>query len=381
MKIAFIGQKGMPHIQGGVEKHVEEVSTRLAARGHDVIVYTRRSHVTKPRKHFKKVELKTLPTIPTKHLDAIVHTFLACLHVSLRRDVDVIHFHSIGPASLIWLAKLLNPQVPIVTTFHSRCYLHDKWQWAAQKYLQFGEWCACKFSDSVIVISKILHQFVRENFGLHAHYIPNGVGMQKTKSTKALKKWNLEDGEYVLYVGRLVRTKGVHDLIAAFKKTETRKKLVLVGGGAFSDAYVQELQALAKGDARIIFTGQQSATVIQELYSHTALFVLPSEIEGLSIALLEAFACGAPVLASDIIENKDVVLTRGFLFSVGNQEDLHRKLQYLVDHKRQAHKYCDRAQKFIAQEFQWPFIVDQIETLYTKVLLHRENVAHVSVKN
>lgn len=382
MKIAFIGQKGIPHVQGGVEKHVEEMAVRLADRGHNVLVYTRPNHVSRKRTHFKGVTLKSLPTVPSKHLDAIVHTLLACLDVSFRRDIDIIHFHSIGPSSLIWLARLLNPHTPVVATFHSRCYLHDKWKWGAQKCLQFGEWSACRLSDRVIVISKILQQFVRERFNTKAIFIPNGVGMQHTNETNALEKWGLTADDYVLYVGRLVRTKRVHDLITAFHKTTTTKKLVIVGGHAFSDDYAAELIARAKNDPRIIFTGQQKSSVVAQLYSHAALFVLPSEVEGLSIALLEAFACQAPVLASDIIENRDLASARGFTFALGNQKELREKMQYLLDHPKAARAHCESAREHVYRHYQWTSIVEQTEQLYANAAAHKLHTAqHAAVKN
>lgn len=188
MKIAFIGQKGMPDVQGGVETHVEDLSIALAQRGNnDVYVYTRTNYVDPSLTQYKGVQLISLPTINSKHLDAIVHTFLACLDVSFRHNMDIIHFHSIGPSSLLWIVKLLNPRTPVIATFHSRCYLHVKWNWIAQQYLKFGEWMACRFASRTIVISRILEQFVRENYYRKTAFIPNGVDLEPSLATDQLK--------------------------------------------------------------------------------------------------------------------------------------------------------------------------------------------------
>ena len=106
MKIVFIGQKGIPTLMGGIERHVEELTIRLARQGHDVFVYTRPNYTDKNLSEYKGVRLISLPNIATKHLDAISHTLLACIDVSLRRNIDIIHFHSIGPSLLIWLVKI-----------------------------------------------------------------------------------------------------------------------------------------------------------------------------------------------------------------------------------------------------------------------------------
>ena len=365
MKIAFIGQKGMPDVQGGVETHVEDLSIALAQRGNnDVYVYTRTNYVDPSLTQYKGVQLISLPTINSKHLDAIVHTFLACLDVSFRHNMDIIHFHSIGPSSLLWIVKLLNPRTPVIATFHSRCYLHVKWNWIAQQYLKFGEWMACRFASRTIVISRILEQFVRENYYRKTAFIPNGVDLEPSLATDQLKQWNIAHGEYILYVGRLIRTKRVHDLIIAYNKTTTFKKLVIVGEGSFSSDYVAYLHKLANGNKNIVFTGTQTGETLRQLYTHAYIFVLPSEIEGVSISLLEAFSCGTPVLASDIAENKDIVLGRGFAFAVGDPDDCAHKMQELVNDPSTAKQYRMVAQRDVQLQYNWDILAECIEYLY-----------------
>ncbi len=153
MKIAFIGQKGIPAKSGGVETHVEDLSTRLVELGHEVLVYTRPNYTDKNLKEFKGVKLVSLASVATKHFDAISHTIRACFDV-VRQDVDVVHFHSIGPSSMIWLVKLLKPGLPVVATFHTRCYEHQKWGRFAKFCLKAAEAICCKFSDQTIAVSK-----------------------------------------------------------------------------------------------------------------------------------------------------------------------------------------------------------------------------------
>lgn len=180
MKIYFIGQKGIPAKFGGIERHVEDLSVRLADSGHEVYVYTRPNYTSPELLEYKGVKLISLPNVRTKHLDAITHTAKACVDAA-KREVDIIHFHSIGPSSLIWLVKLLKPKVPIVATFHTKCYLHKKWGILARGYLKFGETMACKFADRTIAVSKSLKKYADNKYKISAVYIPNGVELCEDK--------------------------------------------------------------------------------------------------------------------------------------------------------------------------------------------------------
>ncbi|MFH0853870.1 MAG: glycosyltransferase family 4 protein [bacterium] len=350
MKIYFIGQKGIPAKFGGIERHVEDLSVRLANKGHEVFVYTRPNYTSQSLKEYKAVKLISIPNIPTKHFDAITHTARACFDVA-RRDADIIHFHSIGPASLIWLVKLLKPRVPIVATFHTKCYLHKKWGIFARFYLKFGERMACKASNQTIAVSKSLKKYADNKYGIGAVYIPNGVDINKDDEFRTMKdnenerekfatgeffgnegieKWNFEKDGYILAVSRLVGHKGLHFLIAAYKKLKTDKKLVIVGDGVYTDKYVQQLKSLAFNNLNIVFTGNQTGKILHDLYKNAYLFVQPSESEGLSMALLEAMAYGNAVLISDIPENTEATGKLGITFRSKDSEDLLAKLEYLL---------------------------------------------------
>jgi len=368
MKIAIIGQKGMPSKSGGVEKHVEDLATRLVKKGHEVLVYTRPNYTPKDLQDYKGVKLVSLPTIGTKHLDAIVHTFLACLDL-VKRDVDVIHFQSIGPASLIWLVKLLKPKTPIIATFHCKCYNQKKWGFLAQAYLHFGELVICRLADKTIITSKTLAKYAEEKYKRPVEYISTGVSLPANVSeASSIKTFNLEKDNYILALSRLVKHKGLQYLVEAFKKIKTDKKLVIVGGGAYTDEFVKELKSLAADDKRIIFTGIQSGAIIDELYSNAYLFVQPSESEGLSIALLEAMANGCATLVSDITENKEAIGNTGATFKNKNVADLQEKLEFLLDHPEAISAMGAEAKARAEQEYDVDKIINQIEEVYNNVL-------------
>lgn len=370
MKIVFIGQKGIPAKFGGVEKHVSDLATKLAGLGHEVIVYTRSNYTDPDLLEYKGVRLINLPNIATKNLDAISHTFLACLDLIFRRKkVDIVHFHSIGPSSLIWLIRLFKPKTPIVSTFHTQCYFHKKWGVLARTYLKLGEYVCCKFSQKVIVVSKTLKKYVDKKYGIESLNIPNGVYLPSLIKPSIIKeKWGLSSESYILFVARLIRHKGAHYIIDAYKKLKTDKKLVVVGGGFFTDKYVSEVQEMAKDNENIIVTGEQSGKALAELFSNAYCFVQPSESEGLSIALLEAMSYRRMVLSSDIPENKEIVLDNGMTFENKNINSLAEKLQYLLSHPDLVKEKGDKGHSHVAKYYNWNIIVDDILNVYESLL-------------
>lgn len=375
MKIAFIGQKGIPAVSGGVERHVEDLAVRLAERGHEIIAYTR-PHYTDPSvKSYKGVRLVSLPSFATKSLDAITHTFFACIDV-VRHRVDVIHFHSIGPSSLIWLARLLNPRAKILSTFHSRDYYQEKWGWFARLYLRFGERMACKSADATIAISKSLARSAEEHYGTNVAYIPNGVAEARHLTPHTIKQWGLEKNNYILTVARLIPNKGIHDLITAYQQLETDKKLVIVGSGSFTESYERSLKELAADNPNIIFTASQSGETLEELYSNAALFVQSSELEGLSIALLEAMSYGKPILVSDIPENIEALAGNGITFKVKDSEDLARQMKYCLEEHAEMSQLAEKALQRSRTEYAWSAIITNTETVYTEVLNDRSAKRH-----
>lgn len=374
MKIAFIGQKGISaSVTGGVERHVQEIATKLAAEGHEVFAYTRPYYTDPKLEYYQGVHLISRPCLPTKHLDTISHTFM-CILDAAKQDYDVIHFHAIGPSSLIWLFKLLNRKTPVVATFHCQDYLHQKWGAFARLYLKLGERLLCRFSDKVITVSKTLTKYVLDRYQVKSCYIPNGVNAAQLKTVDKIKEWGLDKDGYFLAVTRIVQHKGLHNLVVAYQKIRTDKKLVIVGDGAFTDGYVSSLKRLAAGNPNIIFTGQQSGDALIEFFSNAYAFVQPSEAEGLSISLLEAMSYGLPVLVSDIPENTEAIAPgAGFVFKGRDAEDLAAKLSALLDDPATAKNAGGLAKKHVEENYDWAKIAKDIMGLYNEVVMKKNS--------
>ncbi len=368
----MIGQKAIPFYRdGGVERHVEELATRLSKHGHDVTVFVRRRYVATQEDLWQGVCLVRVPEIPTKHLGTISSTLFATFY-ALRSKFDVIHFHGIGPSLLAWLPRLFT-RAKVVVTFHSIDRFHSKWGILSRLVLRFAEWTATHFSQATIAVSQSIREYCKERFGKDVQYIPNGVEIKKAQSTEELKRWNLAKNQYILTVARLVKHKGIHSLIEAFKSVpdsiKGEMKLVIVGAPSYTKDYDEYLRELAGEDHRIIFAGYQSGDALNQLYAHAYLYVHPSQYEGLSLTILEAMSFGKCVLISDIPENLEVIDHSGIPFEVSNVEDLAEKMAALINHPEIVAARGKIGLGFIKRNFEWDKIVGEIEGVYKKLVI------------
>lgn len=371
MKIAFIGQKGIPTKTGGVERYVENLAVNMVAAGHEVTVYSRSSYNTERLKEWNGIRIITTPSIASKNLDAITSTFFACLDL-VRRRYDIIHFQSIGPGSLLWLAKLLKPRTKIVFTFHCQDYYHKKWGRFAKFYLKFGEIVGNILGDKVFTVSKSLAQYAKDHYKADAQCIPSSAQISElAPADQITKEWGLTKDSYIVSIGRLIRHKGIHYLIKAYKELKTDKKLVIVGDGSFTDDYVTELKELAAGNDNIIFTGNQTGQALKEFYSNAAIFVQPSESEGLSFALIEAMSYARPCVVSDIDSNREGLADTGVYFKDKDYQDLRDKMQELLDNPHRLTEIGTAALNRVKQEYDAKKLTRDMLAAYESVLKNK----------
>ncbi|HSD12098.1 MAG TPA: glycosyltransferase family 4 protein [Patescibacteria group bacterium] len=371
MKIAMIGQKGIPTRFGGIERHVEALAVRLGRKGHDVLVYTRAWYAAPSRRFSPGVRTIATPTIKTKNLDAIVHTFTSTIH-AIRSNVDVIHYHGVGPSLLAWIPRVFAPRIKVVATFHCVDRNHQKWGFVARTMLGLGERAACTFTHETIAVSKTLQSYCMNRFGRDVKYVPNGIEAPGRSGTDVLAKFGLKKDGYIIMVSRLVRHKGAHHLIEAYTRLQKRgltrgKKLVIVGDSAFTDDYVAELKKMAAGNRDILFTGYLKGKALDQVFAGAYAVVHPSESEGLPIAVLEAMSYGKTVLASDIPENMEVVRDHGMSFRNRSVPDLARKLRVLLDSPALAAEKGAAAKAFVIENYHWDDVAKGVDHVYASL--------------
>jgi glycosyltransferase involved in cell wall biosynthesis len=361
----MIGQKGVVigTRGGGIERHVAELSQRLVKSGHDVTVYARAKYDPEMPDEMSGVHIEYLPTIYSKNLEAIVHTFVSTVK-AMRGDFDVMHYHGVGPSTLAWIPRLFAKNKTVITTFHSQDRYHKKWGLIARMYLAFGEWAAVRFPHFCIAVSHTLQVYCRERFNRETVYIPNGAEIKVVEGHEQLERFGLSPKSYILNVGRLVPQKGIHLLIEAFRSVETDKQLVLVGAPSFSKGYYQQLRDLAKGDDRVHFLGYQDGDSLEQLFANAYFYVHPSEAEGLPLAVLEAMSYGLAPLVSDIPANLEALHHTGFTFPSGDISALRESIVRLLQYPQVVTDQSDDVRAAVEVEFNWDMIAQHTESVY-----------------
>ena len=324
----WLGLRGFPAVQGGVETHAEHICPLLAEFGTEVHVLTRSSYQSKDfRDEWMGVHFHSLWAPHSKGLEAIVHTFLGVLYAGFVRRPDVLHIQAIGPAVMTPLARFFG--LTVVVTHHGPDYDRQKWGRFARLMLRLGERFGMRWSHERIVISEVIRDIVRDKHGRESSLIPNGVVLPELPSTtNKLEQFGLMPGKYILLVSRLVPEKRHLNLIEAFRRADMRDwKLAIVGSSDHPDAYTRQVLHTAAKTPGVVCTGFQSGQGLRELYAHAGVFVLPSSHEGLPIAMLEALSYGLPVVASDIPANLEVGLPAEHYYPLGDVDALATKLK------------------------------------------------------
>ncbi len=373
--IAMIGHKFIPSRDGGVEVVVSNLAPHLARIGYDVTCFNRTNKQFKKQKksaplpqEYQGVHLVWTPTVDRRGLAAMSSSMIATVMAAFRR-FDLVHFHTEGPCVLCWLPRLLGKK--IVVTIHGLDHQRQKWGKFASAYIMLGEKAAVRHAHRIIVLSKGVQTYFRENYGRETVLIPNGIDPAAPQPASGItKQFGLSSRDYILFLGRLVPEKGIHYLIEAYQKLNTDKKLVIVGGTSDTDEYVKRLHEMAGDDPSVIFTGFQQGLVLEELYSNAYLYVLPSDLEGMPLTLLEAMNYGCCCVTSDIGECADVMDGCGITFPRGNTEALRETLQDLCDHPEKAEAHRFESRKTVTSKYTWQEITAQTHELYRKLLTH-----------
>lgn len=369
LKIAMFGQKRLSR-EGGIEIVVKELATRMVQNGHEVTCYNRSGHHVSgnefddtEEKEYLGIKQKFVPTIEKKGLAAVSASFFAAFCCAFGR-YDVVHIHAEGPAFFCWIPKLFGKKV--IVSIHGIDWQREKWKSGfGSKFIRQGEKNAVKYADEIIVLSKGVQTYFSDTYGRKTRFIPNGVTRPEVRQAEVITdRFGLTKDSYILFLGRLVPEKGIRYLIEAFKNVKTDKRLVIAGGSSDTEEFANELKELAKGDARIVFTGFVQGKELEELYSNAYIYTLPSDLEGMPLSLLEAMSYGNCCLVSDIDECTEVVEDKAVTFVKSNVNELKEKLQMLLNYPNIVEKYKDEAGKFICEKYNWDDVVDCTMELY-----------------
>ncbi|WP_306223471.1 glycosyltransferase family 4 protein [Bosea beijingensis] len=365
-KVVFVGLRGVPEIQGGIETHVAAISTRLAERGWRVEVLGRSPYLSSHKPYrWKGVTVTPVWSPRSRSFETLLHTALSLL-VAARQNPDLVHIHAIGPALLTPLARLLG--LHVVVTHHGFDYERQKWGPVARSILRAGEAMGMLFSHANIGVSKAIADSVRRRFSVGATFIPNGVEAPLPNPDRSyLDRIRVTPQRYILSVGRIVEEKRHLDLIRAFARLDDPGfKLVITGAADHAGSYQREVEAVAMATPGVVMTGFQHGDALFQLYRHAALFVLPSSHEGMPMVLLEALSYGVPCLVSDIDAHLALDLGQDSYFPLGAVDRLASAMRAKLAAPDPALKAQHAARVLAA--FGWGAIVDRTMEVYESAL-------------
>jgi glycosyltransferase involved in cell wall biosynthesis len=361
--ISYLVLKGLP-FPGGVERYTEQVGPRLAARGHDVRVYSIGYRTTVPKVH-AGMSIRTVPAIRSRCLEKPSAALVAALRECVS-DSDIVHVHAFGPSLFAFLPRLFGKRV--VIQGHGVEWQRSKWGPLGRSFLAFAEWASMHIPHALTVVSQTQQEYLRERYAAEAHFIPPGVEAPIRAQPDLVRGLGLAPGEFILFAARLEPEKGLHYLITAYKSVRTAKKLVIAGDNVLDAKYKNEMYRLAGGDPNIVFLGAVAGQLLSELFSNCYLFVLPSELEGLPIAVLEAMSYGCPCLVSDISANREAVGAHALTFVSRDTADLARQLVYALEAPDELQSIGAAGRARVLAKFNWDVVADELEALYASVL-------------
>lgn len=359
MKIFIFGTRGFPDIQGGVEKHCEALYTRFSNTF--LMTVFRRKPYVKRTPHYIHIQFRDLPSSKIKGFEAAFHSLL-CTFICIWKRPDIVHVHNIGPGCFIPLLRLAG--LKTVLTYHSANYEHKKWGYLSKKILKLSEFFALSFANSIIFVNSFQMEKQSITIKRKSTYIPNGINdnLQRTNDINYIKTLNLLPGKYILAVGRITPEKGFDDLIEAFTMlNDSNYKLVIAGGVEHETNYFNFLKAKSH-TKRVIFTGFLTEKYLQELYTHSALFVLSSHNEGFPLVVLEAMQLGCNILLSDIPATQLLNLPKSYYYPVGDIKALLKSLKSKLETK-----HIDTNQ-YELSKYNWENICLQTSQIYKSLV-------------
>jgi glycosyltransferase involved in cell wall biosynthesis len=373
MKIAVIGAKGLPPNQGGIEHYCAELYPRMVAQGHSVDLFARSSYNDLPpfyQHDFQGVQVISLPCPGKRGLDAVTSSALGGF--SVRGDrYDIVHFHALGPALFTWIPKL-SSSAKVVVTCQGLDWQRDKWGKSSSRLIHLGERAAVRFANALVVVSNELGSYFLQTYNRETVYIPNApASYAKSDPTFSYgASLGLEQGRYLLFLGRMVPEKCPDLLIKAFQRLQSSGwKLVLIGGTSDTPSFTSTLFELAEGNPNIIFTGELRGSRLAEVMRGAGLFVLPSNLEGLPLAMLEAMLEGIPVAASNIPPHQQLLSeNKGLLFQTEDVESCVNCLNWAIANPEPMEAMSEKAQQHVRLNYNWDRVTSDNLKLYETLL-------------
>lgn len=358
MRIAIVGTRGVPPRYGGFETFAAELGQRLVERGHDVVVYCRRSLYRDEPPVWRGIRRVERPAIRHKYLETVSHAFLSTLHL-LRARTDVVLL--CNAANAFVLPLLASARIPVAINVDGIERMRKKWNWLGRVVYQVGESFSARFSDAVVADAVVIADYYRLNFAIEPRVIAYGSEFPREEDSPILQRLGLSPRRYLLYVSRLEPENNPIAVRDAYARVRGDLPLVMVGDAPYSPGLVAELRATT--DKRVILPGAIYERDYRTLQRNALLFIQATEVGGTHPALIEAMGSGGAVLANDTPENREAGDDAVQYFRLGDGQTLTALLQQTLENPEALEPYRSRARTRARERYSWRAITDAYERL------------------
>ena len=365
--ISIIGVKGYPYVYGGYETFVKEISERLSDK-YNITIYCHRSLFSNRPTNINGINLTYTPTIETKILSQPIHSFFSIIHACLSKTNLILVVNSAnGPYGII--PKLF--KIPTVINVDGLEWLRPKWKGLGSIYYKFASKMATFFYDQIINDSDEMRKVYLDLFKKDSKVIAYGANVRKSKSPELINKWNLKQREYYLVIGRLIPDNNADLIIKGFLKSNSKRKLVIVGDVPYKDSFASDLKNLA--NKRLIFTGYvKDQNILAELYHNCYVYVHGHEFGGTNPTMIKAMAYGCAILALDTVFNQEMLKNGKFgiffkkeLLSMIKMIEYCEKENIIIDNLRQ------KSVKGITKKYNWDYVSGQYSEIFNSLITKR----------
>ncbi len=364
LKISILGTRGIPAGYGGFETFAEELSTRLAERGHLVTVYGRRRFVDPALSSYRGVRIRVLPCLRHKYLETVSHTFLSAL-AALRGDCDVVLVCNAANAIFCWIPGLRD--IPVVLNVDGIERLRKKWNLLGRWVYRMSEFLATQIPDVAVSDARAIQSYYLEEYGAETRFIAYGAPVGKVASHAMLDRLGLRPGRYLLYVSRLEPENNAHLVMEAYLRSSARFPLAVVGDAPYSGRYIEKLKGMARrGD--ILLPGAIYGLGYRELLSHCLCFIQATEVGGTHPALIEALGAGCLVLVNDTPENREVAEGAALLYAFNDVESLRQLIDRVSLQPGDGGPLREAAERRVRERYDWTAVVNQYEALFYELI-------------
>jgi len=363
LKIAIFGSRGIPHTYGGAEAFLGELAPRLAERGHEVVVYCRRSMFKVRPKTYRGVRLIYLPNLETKVLGTPTHTMMCVLDMMFR-GVDAALVVNIVNGFHCAIPRLFGKKIAI--NVDGMDWKRDKWGALAKKYFYWNaQWVGKICGKGVVTDAYEMRRIYLEEFGTPSACIAYGANIERSKNPEVVREYGLEPFGYYLIASRMVPENNADVIVEAFEKVKSPRMLAIAGGTNYKSAFLEKLKQTK--DPRVKFLGHvDNVEHVKELHCNAYAYLHGHSMGGTNPSLLKALGYGNCVVALRTPFNEEVVRDFGIYFE-RDADDLARMLQELEEHPGMAEEYRQKAPERIREAYTWEKITEQYEELFQQL--------------